>query len=47
MALSSEKADFASIHLLAYRTIMGIPGQIKTDNAPARVSSKMKQIFTY
>jgi hypothetical protein len=26
---------------------MGMPIQIKTDNAPAYVSSKMKQFFTY
>ena len=27
--------------------IMGIPAQIKTDNAAAYVSSKMKQSFAY
>lgn len=27
--------------------VMGIPAQIKTDNAPAYVSSKMKQFLEY
>ena len=27
--------------------IMGIPAQIKTDNGPATVSRKMKQLFAY
>ena len=44
-ALNSEKADSVITHLL--EVIMGIPVQIKTDNAPAYVSSKMKHIFAY
>ena len=26
---------------------MGIPAQVKTDNAPAYVSNKMQQLFAY
>ncbi|KAL6089097.1 hypothetical protein STEG23_029011 [Scotinomys teguina] len=37
-ALSSEKADSVIMHLLEVMAIMGIPAQIKTDNAPAYVS---------
>ncbi|KAL6092317.1 hypothetical protein STEG23_003249, partial [Scotinomys teguina] len=37
-ALSSEKADSVITHLLEVIAIMGIPAQIKTDNAPAYVS---------
>ncbi|KAL6043129.1 hypothetical protein STEG23_019310, partial [Scotinomys teguina] len=37
-ALSSEKADSVLMHLLEVMAIMGIPAQIKTDNAPAYVS---------
>ncbi|KAL6094163.1 hypothetical protein STEG23_021836 [Scotinomys teguina] len=39
-ALSSEKADSVITHLLEVMAIMGIPAQIKTDNAPAYVSEK-------
>ena len=39
-ALSSEKADSVIMHLVEVMAIMGIPLQIKTDNAPAYVSSK-------
>ncbi|KAL6031325.1 hypothetical protein STEG23_000678 [Scotinomys teguina] len=46
-ALSSEKADSVITHLLEVMAIMGIPAQIKTDNAPAYVSGKMKQFFAY
>ncbi|KAL6081804.1 hypothetical protein STEG23_030125 [Scotinomys teguina] len=46
-ALSSEKADSVITHLLEVIAIMGIPAQIKTDNAPAYVSGKMKQFFAY
>ncbi|KAL6031758.1 hypothetical protein STEG23_037209 [Scotinomys teguina] len=46
-ALSSEKADSVIMHLLEVMAIMGIPAQIKTDNAPAYVSGKMKQFFAY
>ena len=41
-ALSSEKTDSVITHLLEVMAIMGIPVQIKTDNAPAYVSKKMK-----
>lgn len=34
-------------YLLEEMTIMGIPLQIKTDNAPAYVSCKMKWVFAY
>ncbi|KAL6030846.1 hypothetical protein STEG23_024726 [Scotinomys teguina] len=44
-ALSSEKADSVIKHLLEVMAIMGIPAQIKTDNAPAYVSGKMKQFL--
>ncbi|KAL6083314.1 hypothetical protein STEG23_007305 [Scotinomys teguina] len=44
-ALSSEKADSVITHLLEVMAIMGIPAQIKTDNAPAYVSGKMKQFL--
>ncbi|KAL6045669.1 hypothetical protein STEG23_015755 [Scotinomys teguina] len=46
-ALSSEKVDSVITHLLEVMAIMGIPAQIKTDNAPAYVSGKMKQFFAY
>ena len=46
-ALSSEKADSVITHLLEVMAIMGIPVQIKTDNALAYVSRKMKQLFEY
>ncbi|KAL6078044.1 hypothetical protein STEG23_004480 [Scotinomys teguina] len=46
-ALSSEKADSVITHLLEVMAIMGIPAQIKIDNAPAYVSGKMKQFFAY
>ena len=45
--LSSEKADSVITHLLEVMAIMGIPVQIKTDNSPAYVSSKMKWFFAY
>lgn len=32
-------------HLLETVAVMGIPAQIKTDNAPAYVSSKMQPFF--
>ncbi|KAL6032000.1 hypothetical protein STEG23_002249 [Scotinomys teguina] len=40
IALSSEKADSVIMHLLEVMAIMGIPAQIKTDNAPAYVSEE-------
>ena len=42
-ALTSEKADSVITHLLEVIAFMEIPVQIKTDNAPAYVSNKMKQ----
>ena len=44
-ALHSEKADSVITNLLEVTAIMGIPAQIKTDNAPAYVSKKMKQFL--
>lgn len=41
-ALSSVKSDYVIIHLLEVMAIIAIPVQIKTDNAPAYVSGKMK-----
>ena len=46
-ALSSEKADSVITHLLKLMTFMDIPAQIKTDNALAYISSKLKQFFEY
>ena len=46
-ALSLEKTDSVITHLLDVIVIMGIPIQIKTDNATAYVSNKMKHLFTY
>lgn len=44
-ALSSEKDDSVITHLLETIAIMGILIQIKTDNVPVYVSSKMKKQF--
>lgn len=46
-ALTSEKADLVITHLLDGMAIMGIPVQIKIDNALACVPSKMKHFLTY
>ncbi|MEJ1274732.1 amelotin [Cricetulus griseus] len=46
-ALNSEKADSVITHLLEVMAVMDIPAQIKTDNAPAYVSTKMEQFFKY
>ncbi|ERE82961.1 sorting nexin-6-like protein [Cricetulus griseus] len=46
-ALTSEKADSVITHLLEVMSVVGIPGQIKTGNAPAYVSTKMEQFFKY
>lgn len=43
----SEKVDSVIIYLLEVMAIVGIPEQIKTDNIPAHVSNKMKQVFVY
>ena len=45
IALSSEKADSVIRHLLEVTAIMGIPVQIKIDNALACVPSKMKHFL--
>jgi hypothetical protein len=45
--LISEKVDSVIIYLLEVMAIVGIPEQIKTDNIPAHVSNKMKQVFVY
>ena len=45
--MSSEKAYSVITYFLEVMVIMGISVQIKTDNAPADASSKMKQIFAY
>ena len=44
-ALNSEKADSVIKHLLQVMDFMGIPVQIKTDNAPVYVSSKVNQFL--
>jgi hypothetical protein len=46
-AWSSEKADFVITHFLEVMATVRIPAQIKIDNVPASVSSKMKQFFMY
>lgn len=43
--LSSGKIDLVITHLLEFMAIMGIPAQIKTDNALAYVASKMEEFF--
>ena len=47
IASSFENADCVITHLLKKMPIMGIPAQIKTDNACTYVSNKMKQFFAY
>ena len=47
IALHAEKADSVITHLLELMVIMGMTIQIKTDNAPAYVSSKVKQSFLH
>lgn len=41
-AFSSEKADSVIAHLLKAIAIMKTPVQIKTDNVPAYITSKIK-----
>lgn len=41
-ALSSEKANSVIAHLLKAMAIMKTPVQIKTDNVPAYITSKIK-----
>lgn len=42
IVLSPEKADSITRHLLEVTAIMGIPVQIKTENAPTHVSSQVE-----
>ena len=44
-AFSLENADSVITHLLEVMAIMGITARIKTDNATAYVSKKMKQFL--
>ena len=44
--LSSKRADIVIIHFLEIMAIMGIPAQIKTDNAPIYVYNNIK-FFIY
>ena len=44
-SLNLNKADLVITHLLEVMAIMGIPVQVKTDNALSYVSKKMKQFF--
>lgn len=46
-ALNTKKADSAVPHILAAMVILRILVQIKTDNAPVYVSTKIKQCFKY
>ncbi|ERE73959.1 putative Pol polyprotein [Cricetulus griseus] len=45
--LNSEKADSVITNLLEVMAVMGIPAQMKIDNAPAYVFTKMEQFFKY
>ena len=40
-ALHSKKADAVITHLLSCFTVMGLPTELKTDNAPAYQSAKL------
>lgn len=44
-SFSSKKVDSVMTHLLEVMVITEIPVQIKTDNVPTSVSSKMEQFF--
>lgn len=46
-ALSSVKSVSVITHLLELMDVMVIQEQIKTDNAPAYVSSNLHQFFKY
>ena len=46
-ALSSKRDDCVITHLLRKMAIMGIPTQMKTNNAPSYTSKKMKKFFAY
>ena len=43
--LNSEKSDLVITHSLIVMAIMIISAQIKTDNRPAHVSKKIKQVL--
>lgn len=45
--MSSEKANSVITHLVEVIAIRGIPVKIKADNAPAYVSSKVKQFLVF
>lgn len=47
ITLSFEKTGSIIMCLLEFMTIIGIPVQIKANNAPAYVSSKIKQYFHF
>ena len=46
-AFNSEKTDSVITCLLEVMAVMGIPAQIKSNNAPAYVSTKLEQFFKY
>lgn len=43
----NKMVDSIITHLLETVAVMGIPAQIKTDNGPAYVSSKMQPFFAH
>lgn len=46
-ALISERVDCVIIALMEIMTVMEIPAQIKTDNAPDNVLNNMEQFSVY
>ena len=45
-ALHSEKADAVITHLLSCFAVMGLPTELKTDNAPAYQSAKLAHFLS-
>ena len=45
-ALHSEKADAVITHLLSCFAVMGLPIELKTDNAPAYQSAKLAHFLS-
>ena len=45
-ALHSEKADTVITHLLSSFAVMGLPIELKTDNAPAYQSAKLAHFLS-
>ena len=45
-ALHSEKADAVITHLLSCFAVMGLPIELKTDNAPAYQSTKLAHFLS-